>query len=51
MSIKVEEGGADNVNNVFGLFKGSFGLSNSYLVVFGLYLPKTEGKIENTHRK
>ena len=27
---------------VLGLFKGSFGLFNEYLVVFGLFLPKTE---------
>ena len=31
---------------VVGLFKGSFGLFNAYLVVFGLFLPKTEEKIK-----
>ena len=29
---------------VLGLFEGSFGLFNAYLVVFGLFLPKTEEK-------
>ena len=29
---------------VLGLFKGIFGLFNAYLVVFGLFLPKTEEK-------
>ena len=41
-----EEGGSANVDKDFcvfvGLFKGSFDLSNAYLVVFGLFLPKTE---------
>ena len=27
---------------VLGLFKGSFGRFNAYLVVFGIFLPKTE---------
>ena len=29
---------------VLGIFKGGFGLFNAYLVVFGLFLPKTEEK-------
>ena len=40
------EGGSGNVNRdflyVLGLFEGSFGFFNAYLVVFGLFLPKTE---------
>ena len=33
------------------LFKGIFGLFDTYLVVFGLFLPKREHKILNTLRK
>ena len=50
MWIRVERGwGSNNVNKDFfvvflGFLKGSFGLFNSYLVVFGLFIPKT---IEN----
>ena len=29
---------------VLGLFEGSFGLLNAYLVVFGLFLPEKEKK-------
>ena len=36
---------------VLGLFEGSFGLFNAYLVVFGLFLPKTEEKNLNTYSK
>ena len=32
---------------VLGFFKGSFGLFNAYLVLFGLFLPKTEEKNEH----
>ena len=44
MLIRVE-GGSDNVDRDFFVFvtpfKGSFGLFNKYLVVLGLFLPKT----------
>ena len=36
---------------VLGLFEASFGLFNAYLVVFGLFLPKTEEEKKNTYRK
>ena len=41
--------GSTNVDRVFflyflGLFKGSLGFVNAYLVVFGLFLPKREEK-------
>ena len=43
---KGKAGGSDNVDTdfvyVLGLFKGSFGLFNAYLVVFCLFLPKKE---------
>ena len=36
---------------VLGLFKDIFGLFNLYSVVFGLFLPKTEGKIRKYLQK
>ena len=36
---------------VLGLFKGIFGLFNAYLVVFGLFLPKTVKKIKKYPQK
>ena len=47
MSISVEGGWSDNFDMDFFfvfyyLFKGSFGLFKAYLVVFGLFLPKTK---------
>ena len=43
-------GGSDNVDKdffflIYGLFKGTFDILKSYLVVFGLFLTKTEAKI------
>ena len=46
--LQVEGGGAKcglQFLVVLGLFKGSFDLFNAYLVVFGLFLPKTEETI------
>ena len=45
-----EEGGVNQCGQgflyVLGLSKGSFGLFKAYLVLFGLFLPKTEEKKE-----
>ena len=30
---------------VLGIYKGNFGLLNAYMVVFGLFLTKTEEKV------
>ena len=46
MWIREEGGGwaSINVDKDFCIFKGSFGLFDAYLVVFGLFIPKTEKK-------
>ena len=47
MWISEEGGGQPMWIRIFmclGLFKSSFGLCNVYLVVFGLFLPKTDEK-------
>ena len=42
MWFKMEHPNVDNdFLYVLGLFKGIFGLFNAYLVVFGIFLPKT----------
>ena len=45
ITVKCEGGGGQSIwirIFIFGLFKGSVGLFNAYLVVFGLFIPKTE---------